>query len=41
VAEAVIRRAVADGVARADLGDPDAAVAAAMWEPNYPAIEVV
>jgi malic enzyme len=40
VAEAVIRQSVADGVARNVPEDPAAAVAAAMWEPNYPVIEV-
>ena len=41
VAEAVIRQAVADGVARNLPDDPGAAVAAAMWEPNYPGIDAV
>ena len=41
VAEAVIRQAVADGVARNRPDDPRAAVAAVMWEPNYPGIDAV
>jgi len=41
VAEAVIRQAVAEGVARSVPDDPAAAVAAAMWEPVYPLIEPV
>ncbi|HVO13107.1 MAG TPA: NAD-dependent malic enzyme [Vicinamibacteria bacterium] len=41
VACAVIRQAVADGVAGNAPADPAAAVAAAMWEPAYPVIEVV
>jgi malate dehydrogenase (oxaloacetate-decarboxylating) len=41
VAEAVIRRAIADGVARNAPEDPAAAVSAAMWEPVYPAIDAV
>ena len=41
VAEAVVRQAVAEGVARNPPADPAEAVQAAMWEPGYPAIEVV
>jgi malic enzyme len=41
VAEAVIRQAIADGVARNVPEDPADAVAAAMWEPGYPAIDAV
>ncbi len=41
VAEAVIRQAIADGVARNTPEDPADAVAAAMWEPGYPAIDAV
>jgi malic enzyme len=41
VAEAVVRQAVADGVARNPAESPAEAVAAAMWDPVYPAIEVV
>jgi malate dehydrogenase (oxaloacetate-decarboxylating) len=40
VAEAVVRQAVGDGVARNPPDDPAEAVAAAMWDPAYPAIEV-
>ena len=40
VAEAVVRQAVSDGVARNAPEDPAAAVAAAMWDPAYPAIDV-
>jgi malate dehydrogenase (oxaloacetate-decarboxylating) len=40
VAEAVVRQAVSDGVARSVPEDPAAAVAAAMWDPVYPAIDV-
>jgi malic enzyme len=40
VAEAVVRQAVAEGVARHAAEDPAETVAAAMWEPNYPAIDV-
>jgi malate dehydrogenase (oxaloacetate-decarboxylating) len=36
VAVAVIERAVVDGVATAPVDDPDAVVAANMWEPEYP-----
>jgi malic enzyme len=39
VAEAVVRQAIADGVARNVPEDPAEAVAAAMWEPGYPAID--
>ncbi len=36
VAQAVLRQAVADGVARRDVGDDvDAAIGKAMWEPRY------
>ncbi len=41
VAEAVIRQAIADGVARNAPEDPADAVSAAMWEPGYPAIDAV
>jgi malic enzyme len=41
VAEAVIRQAKADGVARHVPEDPADAVASAMWEPGYPAIDAV
>jgi malic enzyme len=41
VAQAVVRQAMADGVARNPPEDPAEAVAAAMWEPSYPAIDVV
>jgi malate dehydrogenase (oxaloacetate-decarboxylating) len=40
VAEAVVRQAVAEGVARHRPEDAAEAVAAAMWDPAYPAIEV-
>lgn len=40
VAEAVVRQAVSEGVARNAPEDPAAAVAAAMWEPAYPAVDV-
>jgi malic enzyme len=41
VAEAVIHQTVAEGLARNPPDDPASAVAAAMWEPAYPAIDVV
>ncbi|MFB7502190.1 NAD-dependent malic enzyme [Streptomyces broussonetiae] len=41
VAVAVVRAAVAEGVARADVGDAAQAVRAARWEPVYPPVEVV
>jgi len=41
VAEAVVRQALSDGVARNPPDDPADAVASAMWDPAYPAIEVV
>jgi malic enzyme len=41
VAEAVVRQASADGVARNRAEDPAEAVAAAMWDPVYPAIDVL
>ena len=41
VAEAVVRQAVADGVARNPAENLAEAVASAMWDPVYPAIEVV
>jgi malic enzyme len=41
VAEAVVRQAVADGVARNPAESAADAVAAAMWDPVYPAIDVV
>ncbi|HXY39669.1 MAG TPA: NAD-dependent malic enzyme [Vicinamibacteria bacterium] len=41
VACAVIRQAVTDGVAGNPPADPATVVAAAMWEPAYPVIEVV
>jgi malic enzyme len=40
VAEAVVRQAASEGVARNAPEDPAAAVAAAMWEPAYPAIDI-
>ncbi len=40
VAEAVVRQAESEGVARSVPEDPAAAVAAAMWDPAYPAIDV-
>ncbi len=40
VAEAVVRQAIADGVARNPPENAADAVAAAMWEPAYPAIDV-
>ncbi len=40
VAAAVVRQAVTDGVARNAPEDPAEAVAAAMWDPVYPAIDV-
>ncbi len=40
VAEAVVRQAVAEGVARNPPEDPAEAVAAAMWDPAYPSIDV-
>ncbi|HSD67274.1 MAG TPA: oxaloacetate-decarboxylating malate dehydrogenase [Vicinamibacteria bacterium] len=40
VAEAVVRQAVAEGVARNPPESPADAVAAAMWDPAYPAIDV-
>jgi malate dehydrogenase (oxaloacetate-decarboxylating) len=41
VAEAVVRAAQDEGLARADVPDPAAAVQDAMWQPEYPAITVV
>jgi malic enzyme len=41
VAEAVVRRAVREGVARNPPADPAEAIAATMWDPAYPAIDVV
>jgi malate dehydrogenase (oxaloacetate-decarboxylating) len=41
VATAVVGQAVADGVARNVPDSPAEAVAAAMWTPTYPAIDVV
>jgi malic enzyme len=41
VAEAVVRQAATDGVARNPSDDPAEAVASSMWEPVYPAIDVV
>jgi malate dehydrogenase (oxaloacetate-decarboxylating) len=41
VAEAVVRQAVSEGVARNVPEDPAEAVASAMWEPVYPALDVV
>ncbi len=41
VAEAVVRQAVAEGVARHEPADVAEVVAATMWEPSYPAIEAV
>jgi malic enzyme len=40
VAEAVVRQAESEGVARSLPEDPAEAVAAAMWDPVYPAIDV-
>jgi malate dehydrogenase (oxaloacetate-decarboxylating) len=40
VAEAVVRQAVGEGVARNPPSDPAEAVSAAMWDPAYPAIDV-
>jgi malic enzyme len=40
VAEAVVRQAESEGVARSVPEDPAEAVAAAMWDPVYPAIDV-
>jgi malic enzyme len=40
VAEAVVRQAASEGVARSAPEDPAEAVAAAMWDPAYPAIDV-
>jgi malic enzyme len=40
VAETVVRQAVSEGVARNPSENPAEAVAAAMWEPVYPAIDV-
>jgi malate dehydrogenase (oxaloacetate-decarboxylating) len=41
VAEAVVHQAVSDGVARSAPDDAAEAVATAMWDPVYPAIDVV
>ncbi len=41
VAEAVVRQAIAEGVARNPPDSPADAVAAAMWDPVYPALDVV
>jgi malic enzyme len=41
VAEAVVRQAASEGVARNPPPDPAEAVPAAMWDPAYPAIDVV
>jgi malate dehydrogenase (oxaloacetate-decarboxylating) len=41
VAEAVVRQAGADGVARNPTDDAAEAIATAMWDPVYPAIDVV
>ena len=41
VAVAVVRAAVEEGLAQADITDPLAQVHAAMWEPVYPVIEAV
>jgi len=41
VAEAVVRQAIEDGVARTVPGDPAEAVRAAMWEPGYPSVDAV
>jgi malic enzyme len=40
VAEAVVRQAISDGVARNPPDNPAEAVATAMWDPEYPAIDV-
>ena len=41
VAESVVRQALSDGVARNPPDDSAEAVASAMWDATYPAIEVV
>jgi malate dehydrogenase (oxaloacetate-decarboxylating) len=41
VAAAVVRAAQAEGLARADVPDPDAAVTDAMWQPEYPALTLL
>jgi malate dehydrogenase (oxaloacetate-decarboxylating) len=41
VAVAVVRAAVEEGLARAEVTDPLAQVHAAMWEPVYPTVEAV
>ena len=41
VAEAVVRQAMSDGVAKNPTDDAAEAVATAMWDPVYPAIDVV
>jgi malate dehydrogenase (oxaloacetate-decarboxylating) len=41
VATAVVKQAVAEGVARHAPEDPAEAVAVAMWDPVYPAIDVL
>ena len=41
VAVAVVRAAVEEGLAQAEVTDPLAQVHAAMWEPVYPVIEAV
>jgi malic enzyme len=40
VAEAVVRQAVSEGVARNAPDDPAAAIAATMWEPAYPSVDI-
>jgi malic enzyme len=40
VAEAVVRQAVSEGVARNPPENPAEAIAAAMWDPAYPALDV-
>jgi malate dehydrogenase (oxaloacetate-decarboxylating) len=40
VAQAVVRQAVSEGVARNPPENPAEAIAAAMWDPAYPAIDV-
>ena len=41
VAEAVVRQAVGEDVARTPPKDPAEAVAAAMWDPAYPVVEAL
>jgi malate dehydrogenase (oxaloacetate-decarboxylating) len=41
VAAAVARAAHAEGLAQASLPDPDGQVRVAMWEPEYPQLELI